>query len=113
MESALAVFTFLLGRCWSAQLSPTDVDTHCYAAVYGAAHVRDRHAVTRDGKPIYEGKPKPVAPAAAGEPAGSVGSFFIGRELTPGEYVLGVTVTETGGKKPRTATQFIDFEVVQ
>jgi VWFA-related protein len=69
--------------------------------------------IYRDGKPIYTGQPKPVTAAPAGEPAGSVGSFFIGRELTPGEYVLGVTVTETGGKKPRTATQFIDFEVVK
>ena len=50
--------------------------------------------IYRDGKPIYEGKPKPVAPAAAGEPAGSVGSFFIGRELTPGEYAPPPTATE-------------------
>ena len=56
MEPALAIFATLLGHCWQAQLSPSDVDTHCFSDMWNGAHVRDRHVVTHDGKAVYEGE---------------------------------------------------------
>ena len=56
MEPALAVFASLLGHCWQTQLAPADVDTHCFTDMWSGGHVRDRHVVTHDGKPVYEGE---------------------------------------------------------
>ena len=43
-----------------------------------------------------------------------VGALKLGAELTPGEYILQMTVTDPlAGEKHRVATQWIDFEVVK
>jgi hypothetical protein len=56
MEPALAIFATLLGHCWQAQLTPSDVDTHCFTDMWKGGHVRDRHVVSHGGKPVYEGE---------------------------------------------------------
>ena len=56
MEPALAIFATLLGHCWQAQVTPTDVDTHCFTDMWNGGHVRDRHTVTHKGKAVYEGE---------------------------------------------------------
>jgi hypothetical protein len=52
----LSVFKPFLGSCWRAQFSATVHDTHCFDAMYGGAHVRDRHEVRNGSKVIYAGE---------------------------------------------------------
>jgi hypothetical protein len=69
----------------------------------------------RDGKQIYAGKPAPFDPAPQTDWKHllAAGRLRLGRPLVPGEYVLQVVVTDPLAKeKYRTATQWIDFEVI-
>jgi hypothetical protein len=52
----LSAFKPFLGACWRAELSATVHDTHCFDAMYGGAHVRDRHEVQDRGRTIYAGE---------------------------------------------------------
>lgn len=52
----LAPFGPFVGSCWRADLSATVQDMHCFEALYGGAHVRDRHEVRDNGKTIYAGE---------------------------------------------------------
>lgn len=52
----LGVFDRLSGRCWEGKVSESALDVHCFEQIYGGAHVRDRHRVLIDGKPVYEGE---------------------------------------------------------
>jgi len=68
----------------------------------------------RDGKAVYEGKPSPLS--FDGQPdmkrlvAG--GTFKLAAAVTPGDYVLQVTVTDRLAKEKYGSTsQWIDFEV--
>lgn len=45
-----------VGSCWVADFSPTMRDTHCFEAMYGGVHVRDRHEVKESGKVVYAGE---------------------------------------------------------
>ena len=36
----------------------------------------------------------------------------VGKEMAPGNYVLQIIVTDLSDKKPRVASRWIDFEVV-
>jgi hypothetical protein len=45
-----------VGSCWAADFTPTMRDTHCFEAMYGGAHVRDRHEVKEGGKTVYAGE---------------------------------------------------------
>jgi VWFA-related protein len=74
----------------------------------------------RDGKPIFAGR---VAPLDASQQIDmkrllAGGRIQIGADMTPGDYALQVIVTDTLIKekskdKRRTATQWIDFEIVK
>ena len=71
----------------------------------------------RDGKLIFTGKVQPVdvngqtdlARVAAG------GALRLGTDMSPGDYVLQIVVTDLLAKdsKRRTATQWIDFEIAK
>jgi VWFA-related protein len=69
----------------------------------------------RDGKPVFTGR---VLPLDASQQAdmkrlGAGGRLRLGPDLTPGSYVLQVVVEDAKAKeKYRTATQWIDFEIV-
>lgn len=74
----------------------------------------------RDGKPIFTGRVAPLDVSGQKDmkrlQAG--GRIQVGTEMAPGDYVLQVIVTDTLVKdkdkeKRRTATQWIDFEVVK
>jgi len=70
----------------------------------------------RDDQPVFASDPLPVD--AAGQTdmkrLGVVGRLQLGSALAPGEYVLQVIVTDMLAKdKYRTATQYIDFEIVR
>lgn len=56
-QRQLEPWAIFVGHCWRAEL-PKDgtTDTHCFEAVYGGQHVRDRHQVQRDGKTVYAGE---------------------------------------------------------
>jgi hypothetical protein len=68
----------------------------------------------RDGKEIFTGR---VQPLDAGNQLDlkrltASGALQLGTDMTPGEYILQIIVTDPLAKdKYRTATQWIDFEV--
>jgi VWFA-related protein len=69
-----------------------------------------------DGKPIFTGKESPVN--AAGQPdlkrLTDGGVIQLPTDMTPGEYVLQVVVTDAlADQKHRTTTQWMDFEIVK
>jgi hypothetical protein len=69
-----------------------------------------------DGKPIFEGTPQPIVPRTGSEPStvSFAGSLSLASKMTPGEYVLQVTVTDNLAKEKRKiANQFVQFEVIQ
>ena len=69
----------------------------------------------RDGKTIFTGKIAPLSLTGQTDLKRiTAGGFLqIGTDMTPGEYVLQVVVTDALAKdKYRTATQWMDFEIV-
>ena len=52
----LAFFAPLVGGCWSADITATVRDTHCFEAMYDGAHIRDRHEVRASGAVVYAGE---------------------------------------------------------
>jgi hypothetical protein len=74
----------------------------------------------RDGKPVFTGKVAPLDLTGQNGTKRLIGGgrFQIGTEMTPGDYALQVIITdelikEKSKDKRRTATQWIDFEVVK
>ena len=52
----LQPLAFLVGSCWRATFpGTTQTDTHCYTAMHGGRHVRDRHVVEGAAAP-YSGE---------------------------------------------------------
>jgi VWFA-related protein len=70
----------------------------------------------RDGQQVFAGGPKPFDPSGQSA-VGSIqagGRLMLGTEMTPGEYILQIVVTDTlASGERRTVTQWIDFEVVR
>jgi VWFA-related protein len=72
--------------------------------------------VFRDGKAIFMGEPIPIdlADQSDLERLNAGGLLRLGAGLPPGEYILQIIVTDHLAKeKHRTATQWIDFEIVK
>jgi VWFA-related protein len=70
----------------------------------------------RNGQQVFSGGDKPLATDNQKDPQRLVvsGGLILGTDLTPGEYVLQVIVTDAlAEKKYRTATQWMDFEIVK
>ena len=88
--------------------------------VYNARTEKDRPQIEsqirvfREGQLVVEGKAKPVDPGPQMDMQRLIagGALRFGPEMTPGDYVLQVNVTDTLAKKERTATQWIDFQIV-
>jgi hypothetical protein len=56
-QAGLAPFAAFAGHCWRGEApGHAGIDTHCFEWVYGGQHLRDRHVVTLDGKPVYQGE---------------------------------------------------------
>lgn len=82
----------------------------------GQPQLTARMRLFRDARPVFEGKEYPVSVAAGQDPRRILngGRVLLGTNLAPGEYVLQVVVTDAlRNDKYRTATQWIDFEVVK
>ena len=72
--------------------------------------------VFRDGRLVFNGKELPLEVDAQTDPKRVPGGarMSLGDELPPGEYVLQVVVRDAlAGGEHRTATQWIDFEIVR
>ena len=70
----------------------------------------------RDGKQVFSGGERPFDPKSQPDLTRLLvsGGLELGTDLTPGEYVLQVIVTDLlADKKYRTATQWMDFEIVK
>jgi hypothetical protein len=70
----------------------------------------------RDGQQVFAGGPKALDAdgQSAFGPVQAGGRLTLGTEMTPGEYILQVVVTDLLARgEQRTATQWIDFEVVK
>ncbi|NNE98929.1 MAG: VWA domain-containing protein [Pyrinomonadaceae bacterium] len=74
-----------------------------------------RTKLFRNGEVIYEGKDAPVAlENKSAEISSALGALNLPAEFTPGSYVLQIIVTDKLAKrKYRTATQFVQFEIVK
>jgi VWFA-related protein len=82
----------------------------------GRPQLQTQSRLFRDGKLVFSGTPQPYSPDTQADlrrlPAAS--RIQLGAQMAPGEYVLQVVVTDLLAKgKDGTATQWIDFEVVQ
>jgi hypothetical protein len=69
----------------------------------------------RDGKPVFEGKVLPITPGHQTDPKtlSYMGSLSLGTELIAGDYVMEIIVTDNfANDKPKTAVQFVQFEIV-
>jgi hypothetical protein len=70
----------------------------------------------RDGRQVYTGKSYPfkVRPGEDLKRLVAAGQVNLGARIEPGEYVLQVVVTDTLARdRYRTATQWVDFEIVE
>jgi VWFA-related protein len=78
--------------------------------------VQTQMRLFRDGKEIFTGRVQPLP--AGNQPdlkrLTASGALQLGTDMTPGEYILQIIVTDSLAKdKYRTATQWIDFEIVK
>jgi len=82
----------------------------------GRPQLQTQMRLFRDGKESFTGKPLSpnLEQQADMKRLRAGGRLLVGSNLVPGEYVLQVTVTDTLAKNRRssTATQWIDFEIV-
>ena len=85
---------------------------------YQVYNARDGKLVQRltlftGGKVAFQGPAVPVTNLRTETPKSSAasGALFLGDNLTPGDYILQVDVTDQSGKASM-ATQFIQFEIV-
>jgi hypothetical protein len=70
----------------------------------------------REGRPVFTGKPLPFDPSGQTDLKRLVagGSFRLGTDLSPGDYVLQMVVTDLLAEESRrTSSSWIDFEIVQ
>jgi hypothetical protein len=72
--------------------------------------------VFREGQPIFTGNPRPLDASDQTDLKRIIagGALKLGTDMTPGDYVLQVIVTDRlAADKNRTTTQWIDFEITQ
>jgi len=86
------------------------------AASTGQAGLVSQVKLFLDGKPVFEGSPRPVVPGSDSAPGAInlTGTLSLATKMTPGEYVLQIAITDPLAKeKYRTAYQFVQFEVIE
>ena len=56
-QAPLQPWAPLIGHCFAGPAPVVGgIDKHCFESIYGGQHIRDRHVVTENGKPVYEGE---------------------------------------------------------
>lgn len=105
----LSIFKPFVGACWRADLTATVHDTHCFEAMYGGAHIRDRHEVQSGRKTIYAGETIYSAdgPALVFTYVNSLGGVGLGK-VGVADKLLGFRGSMRGS--PDKAQQAIDSE---
>jgi VWFA-related protein len=92
------------------------------AVIYNARLANGRPDLTaqmrifKDGKLFFEGRPNKVPVSDIKDPKriNVLGSLVLGTEMTTGEYVLQIVVTDRLAKKKRQfAAQFVPFEIIE
>jgi VWFA-related protein len=84
------------------------------AEVTANAPVQTQMRLLRDGKPVFTGKQVSLDVSKEANPKriSTGGRLRLGPDLISGDYVLHVVVTNPSDpKKPRTASQWIDFQI--
>jgi VWFA-related protein len=84
--------------------------------VTGKPQLQTQIRLMRDGQQVFAGRLNPFDTTGQTDMKRLIGGgrLQIGTEMAPGQYLLQITVTEALPKgKTRTATQWIDFEVVK
>jgi hypothetical protein len=69
-----------------------------------------------DGQPVFIGDPVPLDMSQQKDMTRLVVArrLFLGTILTPGDYILHLTVTDSsGGGSPKTATRWLDFRMIE
>jgi VWFA-related protein len=82
----------------------------------GRPQVQTQMRLFRDGKEIFTGRVQPLDSNSQPDlkRLTASGALQLGTDMTPGEYILQIIVTDSLAKdKYRTATQWIDFEIVK
>ncbi len=82
----------------------------------GRPSVQTQVRLFREGQEIFTGRTQPLDASGQVDPKRLTvgGAIQLGTNLPPGEYVLQVVVTDPLAKeKYRTATQWVDFEIVK
>lgn len=90
-------------------------------AVYNAgvegrpAQLTSEVRIFRDGKLVFTGDPAPINFQGQTDLQHLVSAarFQIDSNISPGDYVLQIIVSDSAKQKPRVASQWIDFEVVK
>jgi VWFA-related protein len=78
-----------------------------------AASLSSQVRLYRDGKEIFVGDPKPLGTPDATGSVTFLSSLSLATQMDAGEYVLRIDITDSNTKgKYRTATQFVQFEVI-
>lgn len=83
----------------------------------GQSHLKTQTRLFKDGKEIFTGNPQPFDTRNQKDPQKLLanGRLLLGTELGKGKYILQLAVIdelEKEKERPRTATQEIDFEIV-
>jgi len=89
-------------------------------AIYNATNKRPAALTTqmrlfRDGKPVLVGAAVPINLEGQTDPRRivSASGLQLDSKMEPGEYIVQIIVTESSNKKPRAASQWVDFEVIK
>ena len=79
----------------------------------GRARVDSETRLLRDGVEVFRSGPQPSQQTSTDPSELPVGGMLqLAPAITPGNYLLELTVTDRGAKTPRRATRTIDFEVI-
>jgi VWFA-related protein len=81
-----------------------------------AANLSSQIRLFRDGKVVYEGKVQPVnaSPGVTPKSVDFSSALVLGNEMLPGDYVLQIAIIDNLARAKRnTATQFVQFEIVE
>lgn len=80
-----------------------------------AAQLTRQTRIFRDGKPVFSGDAAPVSLEGQTDlrRITSATLFGLGSEMPPGQYIVQIVITDASKQKTRTASQWIDFEVVK
>ena len=109
-QPALQPWSYLVGHCWTgAAPGDSGQDKHCFEAVFGGQHVRDRHVVTVGGRDVYVGETiySAQGPAVIFTYWNSLGGLGTGKaSYSAGEWRFTGTIhaTANGTEEPMYAT---------